>query len=66
MLGGKRAVLAASPALRGNGSAALAGFVESYPADQVVDSGATSVLLIPYLQPLANTVDKYLLDTWCA
>ncbi len=64
MLAGKRAVLGASAALRQNGSAALAAFVASFPKRDLVDSGATSILRIPYFQPLNGTLDQVLLDSW--
>ncbi|GAB4821282.1 hypothetical protein N2152v2_008328 [Parachlorella kessleri] len=64
VLGGKHAALGASAALRANGSAALAGFVGAFPQQDLVDSGATGILRIPYFQPLKDTLDDYLLKAW--
>ena len=64
VLGGKHAALGASAGLRQIGSAALAGFVGSFPQQDLVDSGSTSILRIPFFQPLNGTLDDYLLKTW--
>eukprot|EP00887_Chlorella_sp_A99_P005937 scaffold29.g5937.t1 len=63
-LAGRAAVMAASPAVRTNGSAALEALVAAYPAEELRDSGCSAILRIPYLQPLAGTVDEYLLSSW--
>lgn len=63
-LGSKRAAYAASPTLRAEGAAALAGFVGAFPQAQALDSGATSVLHIPFFEPLEGTIDEYLLRSW--
>lgn len=52
---GRAALLAASPGVRENSSAALAAFTAAYPVSDLHDTGVTGILKIPYLQPLLGT-----------
>ena len=69
-MAGRPAVLAASPAVRCNASAALAALVAAYRRQDLRDSNCTSVLRLPYLQPLAGTGAsngrRVVADGWCS